>query len=202
MNETFKFLTKTITRNWGTRTNEELCEIYKKTNDDEIISYMFCNNIQLWKRIANKYGFFIEKDSIPSYILEYISKALRTYGNDRPASLLTYMTLCVRNALISLNLQAECKNIDYISYDNEVDEEKTFLVSIENKDAKDEFYDKELEETIINNDILTDAEKRVCILIIRNEALTRTEIAQEMGVIRQTVYSYIKSLRSKILQLI
>lgn len=202
MNETFKFLTKTITRNWKTMTNEELCETYKRTNDDEIISYMFCNNIQLWKSIANKYGFFIEKDSIPSYILEYISKALRTYGSDKPASLLTYMTRCVKNALISLNLQAECKSIDCISYDNILDEEKTFLSGIEDKDAKDEFYDKELEEIIINNDILTDAEKRVCLLIIRNEAITRTEIAQELGVIRQTVYNYIKSLRSKILQLI
>lgn len=203
MNETYKFLQKTITRNWTTKTNEELCKIYQETKDNEILAYMFCKNFSLWKKLINKYGFFVNSDEISSYILEYIDIMLKSYNFEINNNFIKYAIIGIRNKLISLNRHFECKRRlerETISYNNIVEndesDENEYFNSLVYKDNLD---DADTELDIDKNMQLNEKEKVLCKLVLSGEAVNKLEIAVGLKKNRLTVYNYIKSLQQKLL---
>lgn len=212
MNETYKFLQKTITQNWKNKTDEEICKLYQETGMNELISYMFCNNFSFLKSLLNKYGFFINEDEKASYILEFLEKSMSTYSNEKNTKFLTHAYIIIRNNLIVKNKHYGCKKIierNTISYDNIVDkensnmgmssnEENIFLNVFEDKNSR--FVDGLIVEEDFNNNFnLNEKEKNICNLILKGVAVNKLEISEGLNKNRLSVYNYIKKLKNKII---
>lgn len=202
MNETYKFLQKTITRNWDNKTDEELCELYQKTNDNELISTIFCRNFSMWKRLLKKYGFFIETEEYPSIILETLDKAMKSYDAERKIAFTTLATTFVRNKLINMNRYYGIKKeVDRsaVSYDAilDTDDSTSYLDGLEDSTGADAISDICVELDMKYNMGLNRKELEVCNLILKNNSITKLEIAEELNKNRLTIYNYAKSIKEK-----
>lgn len=204
MNETYKFLQKTITRDWTQKTNEELCELYQATKDNELLSTMFCRNFAVWKALTKKYGFFINSEEYPSIILEELDKVMMKFSGAKNYKFMTFATTCLRNKLMSLNIHYEVKNgveRSTISYDAETlaDEENCYLDGLEDGECFETFSSACIEMDMKHNFNLNDKERRICELILSGEALHKLDLAEGLKRDRLTIYKYMKQLKEKLI---
>lgn len=203
MNGTYKFLQKLITRNFEDKTSAEICGQYQKTRDNEILAYEFCKNFSLWKRLIQKYGFFIEKEELPSLVLETLDKALSIFDTTGKTSLTTYIITCVKNKLIKANIHYELKNQierECVSYnaDTNADGEDSYLDLLEDITNEEEF-DKLISEMDIDKNFdLNEFEKELCNLVVSGEAVFNLELAEAINKNRLTIYKKLKTLREKL----
>lgn len=203
MNETYKFLKKTITKNFNDTSDEDICELYQHGGDNELISSIFCRHFMLWKSLLKKYGFFVDSDEYPSIILENLDKAMKSFARDKNTTFKTLATTIIRNNLINLNryygLKKEVERTS-VSYDVQVDEndDNSFLDGIE--DCK---YGIDINAICTELDVkhslnLNNKEINVCSTILNGEAENKLEIAHAINKSRFTVYEYIRNIKDKL----
>lgn len=203
MNETYKFLQKTITRDWTQKTNEELCELYQSTKDNELLSTVFCRNYAVWKGLLKKYGFFISAEEHPSIILEELDKLMSKFTKDKNYKFMTFATTCIRNKLMSLNIHYEVKNgveRSTISYDmsTEIDEENCYLDGLEDTDCFATIESACIELDMKHNFNLNEKERKICDLVLSGEAVHKLDLAEGLSRDRLTIYKYMKQLKEKL----
>lgn len=179
MKETYKFLSKLITKNWKDKSNEDICRIYQETKQDELLAYEFCKNYNILNFLLHKYGFFIEEDLRSSYVLEYLNIAMTTFDCGGKTRFLTYLTTVMRNRLITTNRKsAKNKALldNTVSYDD--------LISEDNENSFDTLFDsgfeKEYEKAIMkmdvfNNSNLNQKEMDICNLIVDGRIVHKSE---------------------------
>lgn len=177
---------------------KDLVEAYHSGMQNEVIAYVFCNNYQLFKITANKF-FGLSPEDKDSFILEEIYKALEKYeikesGN---AKISTVVTTYIYNRLrtetqalqkasrATLNLATSFEDLGDLDRLNEAGDTSSFSYS-------------EMYELVSQLD-LTPNERKCCeIIILNNDTIKNSEIAEILGVSRAGVGHIKKSLRNKL----
>lgn len=179
-------------------TTEELVQAYNSGKQTEVISYIFCTNYQLFKMVANKF-FGLSAEDKDSFILEEIAKALSNYSlsNEKKAKITTVISTYIYNRLrtetqalqkasrATLNLATSFEDLGDMERLEEAGDESTYSYS-------------EMYELVYQLD-LTENERKCCeIIILNNDTLKNSEIAELLGVSRAGVGHIKKSLRAKL----
>ena len=206
MIETYNFLKRTITKNWKDKTDEEICKYYQVTNRDELLAYEYCKHIMMLRKIAAKYGFFIESWELSSYVLEFLDKAMKTFKCENNGKFITYAFATIRNNMIIKNRYFGCQkrsiNRNTISYDelaNEDESEESFIDTYLEDATYNNYETAILEADMLNNFNLSKKEKELCSLLLNNCGVSnKLEIAEGLGRDRITVYNYTNSIKEKL----
>lgn len=179
-------------------TTKELVQAYKEGRQDEVIAHVFCTNYQLFKLTANKF-FGLSSEDKDSFILEEIAKALANYDleNEKQAKITTLVSTYLYNRLraetqalqaasrATLNLATSFEDLGDMDRLEEAGDETTYSYS-------------EMYELVYQLD-LTENERKCCeIIILNNDTLKNSEIAELLGVSRAGVGHIKKSLKVKL----
>lgn len=205
MNETYKFLKRTITRNWEDKTDEEIVKMYQENNLNELLSYEFCKYFKLIQKLIRKYGIFIEQEELSSLTLELLNKAMTKYKTDGKIKFCTFMYTVMKNGIIKESVHYEVKgciirntcSYDNVAVDEENDNDKAYIEVLEDK--KSNIYNTLLVEADANmNFDLNEKEKEVCRLILEGKGEDKLDIADGMKKDRITIYKYLKIIKEKL----
>lgn len=179
-------------------TTKELVQAYKEGRENEVIAHVFCTNYQLFKLTANKF-FGLSAEDKDSFILEEIAKALSNYDleNEKNAKITTLVSTYLYNRLraetqalqkasrATLNLATSFEDLGDMDRLEEAGDESSYSYS-------------EMYELVYQLD-LTENERKCCeIIILNNDALKNSEIAELLGVSRAGVGHIKKSLKAKL----
>ena len=182
----------------GVATTEELVRAYQEGRQTEVIAHVFCTNYQLFRLTANKF-FGLSAEDKDSFILEEIAKALENYDlqSEKQAKITTVISTYIYNRLrtetqalqkasrATLNLATSFEDLGDMERLEEAGDESTYSYS-------------EMYELVCQLD-LTENERKCCeIIILNNDTLKNSEIAELLGVSRAGVGHIKKSLKVKL----
>ncbi len=176
--------------------SSKLVEEYNDGRQTEVISFIFCHNYQLLRMASNRY-YGLSMDDKDSFILEEIAKAIDNYNSDKNTKLITLITTYVRNRLRTETqaLQANArKTLDYATSFEDLGEMDRLWEAGDNTS----FSYAEMYE-LVNTLELTENERKCCeIIILNNEDIKNSEIAELLGISRAGVGHIKKSLKTKL----
>lgn len=179
-------------------TTEELVQAYQEGRQTEVIAHVFCTNYQLFKLTANKF-FGLSAEDKDSFILEEIAKALENYDlqSEKQAKITTVISTYIYNRLrtetqalqkasrATLNLATSFEDLGDMERLEKAGDESTYSYA-------------EMYELVYQLD-LTENERKCCeIIILNNDTLKNSEIAELLGVSRAGVGHIKKSLKVKL----
>lgn len=182
----------------GVATTEELVRAYQEGRQTEVIAHVFCTNYQLFRLTANKF-FGLSAEDKDSFILEEIAKALENYDlqSEKQAKITTVISTYIYNRLrtetqalqkasrATLNLATSFEDLGDMERLEEAGDESTYSYS-------------EMYELVCQLD-LTENERKCCeMIILNNDTLKNSEIAELLGVSRAGVGHIKKSLKVKL----
>lgn len=179
-------------------TTEELVQAYQEGRQSEVIAHVFCTNYQLLKITANKF-FGLSAEDKDSFILEEIAKALNNYDleNSKNAKITTVVSTYLYNRLraetqalqkasrATLNLATSFEDLGDMDRLEEAGDDASYSYS-------------EMYELVYQLD-LTENERKCCeIIILNNDPVKNSEIAELLGVSRAGAGHIKKSLKVKL----
>ena len=201
MVKTYKQLKHLITKDFKRYSNEDLAELYKKTNDEQIIAELYCRNMNYWYRLGKKI-FTISEEEKASIILEKLYSCLLDFDKEKNSSFLAYVYVAINNAFGGIKTKNKFKHrykeLDMLNLENKVagTDSLRLIDMIENN--SDDLQTITLKIAIDNDKSLTVYEKKFCQIVIDNPGITLVEIGEIMHVCSQRVWWIRKSLKEKI----
>lgn len=201
MVKTYKQLKQFITKDFKKYSNEDLAELYKKTNDEQIIAELYCRNMNYWYRLSKKI-FTISEEEKASIILEKLYSCLLDFNKEKNTSFLAYVYVAVNNAFGGIKIKNKFKdrykelNMFSLNYEQEGTDGLKFIDMIEDK--SDDIQTITLKIAINNDNSLTKYEKRFCEIVIDNPGISLMEIGEIMHVCYQRIWQIRKCLKEKI----
>lgn len=201
MVETYKQLKKFITKDFKNHNNEDLAELYKKTNDEQIIAELYCRNMNYWYRLGQKISIISEEEKA-SIILEKLYSCLLDYDRNKNTSFLAYVYVAINNAFGGIKTKNKFKyrykESSMLDLDNEIEGTNGLRLIDMVEDKSDELAAITLKIAINNDNSLTKYEKRFCQIVIDNPGIELREIGTIMHVGYQRVWLIQKCLKEKI----
>lgn len=201
MVETYKQLKKFITKDFKGYSNEDLAELYKKTNDEQIIAELYCRNMNYWYRLGQKIS-IISGEEKASIILEKLYACLLDYDKNKNTSFLAYVYVAVNNAFGGIKIKNKFKHrykaLSTLDLDSEVEGTNGLRLIDMIEDKSDDMAAITLKIAINNDKSLTKYEKRFCQIVIDNPGIELREIGSVMKVSYQRIWWIQKSLKEKI----
>lgn len=182
-----------------TLTTEELVQAYRSGRQTEVIAYMYCNNYKLFRLTTNRF-FGLTQDDKDSYLLEEIAKAFETYDSTKTSKsvkmtslVCTYIYNRLRTETQALQ-KASRATLNYATGFDDLGE----MDRIEEASEESSFSYAEMYQMVEQLD-LTDNEKECCkIIILNNDNIKNSEIAEILGISRAGVGHIKKSLKLKL----
>lgn len=182
----------------ATLDNSQIVQAYRDGRETEVISYIFCTNYQLFRLTTNRF-FGLSQDDKDSFTLEEIAKALNNYNVTKTSNakittlVCTYIYNRLRTETEALQ-KASAVTMNYATgFDDLGAEDRIEEASEEGSFSYYEMYQmvEELE--------LTEKEKECCkLIILNNDNIKNSEIAEMLGLSRAGVGHIKKSLKSKL----
>lgn len=201
MVETYKQLKKFITKDFKGYSNEDLAELYKNTNDEQIIAELYCRNMNYWYRLGQKIS-IISGEEKASIILEKLYACLLDYDKNKNTSFLAYVYVAVNNAFGGIKIKNKFKHrykeSGMLDLDSEIEGTNGLRLIDMVEDKSDEMAAITLKLAINNDNSLTKYEKRFCQIVIDNPGIELREIGSVMKVSCQRIWWIQKSLKEKI----
>lgn len=201
MVETYKQLKKFITKDFKKYSNEDLAELYKKTNDEQIIAELYCRNINYWYRLNKKISIISDEEKA-SIILEKLYSCLLDYNKEKNTSFLAYVYVAINNAFGGIKTKNKFKHrykeAGMLDLDGEVEGTDGLRLIDMIEDKSDALQVTTLKIAINGDKSLTKYEKRFCQIVLDNPGIELREIGIIMKVGYQRVWCIQKCLKEKI----
>lgn len=182
-------------------TSRDLIELYQE-NESDAISQFYVRNYGLINKIQSKY-YSVNQDERDSIILEATYNAFQAYEVDGDSSLLSLFRLILNRKFTDRirKQNTEKRELDNPDNVDSIDAMKEFAdgetTVVYQDDVLDRPDDTRLQD-IQESELLTDAEKRVLTIYVRDKAqCTQKDVADELGISKVAVSRTLKRLREK-----
>lgn len=191
--------------NLNNYTDEELVELYRKSNDDEVIEVLFSRYKTLIKKLAREY-FLIgaEAEDLIQEGLIGLLKALRDYKADKNVLFKSFARLCIGRQLITAIKQSQRFKHrplnDYLSLTYHENGEVPLIELFESENLSPESMLISKEELNSLNtkikDELSPFEKKVLIKYL--EGLTYSEISEKLNTSYKAIDNALQRVKNKL----
>ena len=204
MNATFKMLSTLRDEKYAKMANEELAIAYQNSDlNASILAEMYCRNFTILYNLASKF-YSIPEDDKASIITQQLNTTMQAFDANKGVKYITFAIKDINEKFVAYlqkyNRKGRINFCDCSSLSNDT-EDNTGYDNDDNFITYNPFdnYMSEVEliDTIKHSN-LSLIEKKVCYLFMKSDTCTREEIANKLGVSRQTVQIAIKNLKQKL----
>lgn len=178
---------------------EQLVQAYRLGRQTEVISYVFCSNYNLFRLTTNRF-YGLSQDDKDSYILEEISKVMENYNGEKTTQSVKITSLVCAYIYNRLRTETQAlqkasrKTLDYSTSFEDLGE----VDRVEEASEEGSFNYYEMYQLVQELD-LTDNERECCkIILLNNDNIKNSEIAEMLGLSRAGVGHIKKSLKQKL----
>lgn len=205
MRDTYNMLNLIRTNEYSGLTNEQLALEYKKDLKPEVLAEMFCRNYTLLYNMSRRFHSVCSQDAA-SIITVSLDITMQKYDTSYGAK---YMTFALKHILeaftqeilkqnrVNRKINNESINLSYFMNFTEDEKDNSDSTILVDKQSDKDFDEVEL-LTTIENSSLSNTEKKICKLLITQPSLTREDIADIIGVSRQSVQVAVRNLKLNI----
>lgn len=184
--------------------NEELAIAYQNSDlDASILAEMYCRNFTILFNLASKF-YSIPEDDKASIIIQQLNVTMQAFDPDKGVKYITFVVKDINEKFVAylqkynrkgrINF-CDCNSLSNYNDDNDgYDNDDNFVTYnyFDNYASEVELIDT------IKRSNLSLIEKKVCYLFIKSDTCTREEIANKLGISRQTVQIAVKNLKQKL----
>lgn len=204
MKETYRMMSRLMSKEYEPLTNETLAEKYQQTGDERILATAYVKNAKLFTKICKKYS-WVEDEDKATATLTSLEKSLKNFSSDSKVRFGTYLYKATNRALMratdTMLHKRRNERLNNVSLDTQIfgDDSRNTLETVLSDttfswSSVDAMFDCERSKT------LTFKEKQFCRICLCMTNPTTRVLRQELSLTPMDLFRLKKSLKQKFLK--